>query len=160
MVAVFAVAESLHPASLTAEKVTAVSLQTPASVASAMTTTIHAKLPIEFNANEQLAWAPAGSKCFIEYVTDVEISQMINGVMTYFQIEQTGHSLGSLIVKPINAAREFSIGSPLVSRDGRLATSVGDVSLGAQNEPVTEVEYKNNHNVVTTPVGVTTRMDC
>jgi hypothetical protein len=162
MAAVFVVAKALHSAPLSAEETSVVRSQTPSSVALAIAATIHEGLPIEFDANKQLAWGPEGSACFVKYVTDIEIPQTVNGVMTYFRIKQTGHSLNSLAVKPIEAAREVSIGSPLVSpghQPGlRVDTNVGVVSLNAQHEPVTRVE-DNYGQVLTTEVGVT-RTDC
>ena len=164
MAAALAVAGAFHPTTMTGDKIPTKQAQTPASVAQAMTETIHEGLPIGYiDANKQVAWASIGSRCLVNYVTDVEISEPINNVTTYFQIEQTGHTLNSLIVEPIKAARELSIASPLVALSnlpGRhVETSVGIISLNAQNQPVTRVEMDNNQ-VETTTVGVTRNIGC
>jgi len=164
MASAFVVAQALHPAIMTANKIPVEQVQTPASVAQAMTDTIHEGLPIGFiDANKQVAWASIGSKCLINYVTDVEIAEPINKIMTYFQIDQTGHTLKSLIVEPIKASRKFSIASPLVALSNppglHVETSVGIISLNAKLQPVTRVEL-NNGMVDTTTVGVTHKVGC
>ena len=157
--ALLALASSFSGISFGRESNVAGPAQTPAEAASIMTIDIHHHLPILFDPDKELIWSPVGSKRPRKEVTSVEISEKINGKNAYFQIDQTGNSIGSMVVRVIRASKELSVDSAFDAAGtppgDRIRTDVGVIeNRGSKNTPSAEVEYANG-SVDYIPVGVT-----
>ena len=133
-------------------------------IAHIMTTVIRNNLPISFNPDKQLLWSPVGAYCPFSRMTTVEIAKRVDGKNHYFEIEQTGTTIGSLVVKFINAIDEVQVNSPYVAPRNQpgsdILTTVGVIRLqGPDHQPSTEIQYRDGE-LGHIPVGETSYLGC